>query len=243
MTELGGGFDIYAHLREQPGAEARCPHCNGVAGVVPHPELVLVCKLCGAPRIPSPDGSPFDPSVLVALKKADAARKRRGMMTGVGIVGSVSLVFSLFVTLLTFLIGTVGWALLPLLLFVAPSVALILFSRAKRASSSKEVAAAVDAAWVAAAPILMRSGKIKSAADLTSVLGVEPQRAQQIMTLLTVESDIGGSGVRIGDGPVVAQVPVDPRFAALEAKLQTERQAEAEAAAVLPDASQKGRAN
>lgn len=242
MTELGGGFDIYSHLREQPGAQMRCPHCNGVAGVVPHPELVLVCKLCGAPRIPSPDGSPLDPSVFLALKKADAARKRRGLMTGVGIVGGVSLVFSLFITLLTLFAG-LSWALIPLLLFVAPSIGLMLFSRAKRASSSKEVVASIDAAWVAAGPALMRSGKIKSGADLTSALGVEPQRAQQIMTLLSVESDIGGSGVRIGDGPVVSQVPVDPRFAALEAKLQTERQAEAEAAAAVPDASQKGRVN
>jgi hypothetical protein len=87
----------------------------------------------------------------------------------------------------------------------------------------------------------VRSGKVKSAAELAKVLGVDPARAQQVFTMLQVDADIGLSQVRIDAGPVASQVPVDPRFAALETKAAEERQAEGEAGAALDDARAKGR--
>lgn len=240
MTELGQGFDLYAHLRERPSPQMTCPLCNGVGGVEPHPELVLVCKLCGAPRIPT-DGTPLELATLGQLKKADSARKKRGMMRGLGVVGGVSAAFATLLTLLTLLIGGLGWALAPLLLFVAPSVALALYARAARASAWKEVTASVDAAWMSAGADLLRAGKIKSASDLAKITGVDPARAQQVFTMLSVDADIGAPNVRIDAGPVVAHVPADPRFAALEARAAAEEQAELEANAANADARAKNR--
>lgn len=237
MTELGGGFDIYAHLRERPSPHMHCPHCNGVGGVTPHPELVFACNLCGAPRILMPDGMPMDLATLGLLKKADKARKKRGFLAGLTAVGAIGGGFGALVTLITFLVAGFGWSLVPALTFIAPAVLAIVYARGARAAASKEVASSVDAAWISAAGELVRAGKVKSAADLARVTGVDPGRAQQIFTMLSVDADLGASHVRIDAGPVVAQVPVDPRFAALE---ERERQAEAEASAAL-DARAKGR--
>lgn len=245
MSELGGGFDIYAHLRERPGAHMTCPLCNGVSGVDPHPELILVCKLCGAPRIPVPEGSTVPPLAVAALKKADAARKKRGFLRGLQIVGGVGAAFGLFVFLITWLVGSFFWALMPAALFVAPAILAILWARSGRAAASKEVRAQVDAAWVAAGTELVRSGKVKTAADLMKVMGLDAIKAQEVFTLLSVDAEIGAPNLRVdpGAGPIVSQVPVDPRFAALEARAAAEQQAEAEAAAALEDARAKGRSH
>ncbi|MBK6517824.1 MAG: hypothetical protein IPM79_08550 [Polyangiaceae bacterium] len=236
MSQPGAGFDIYAHLQARPSPHMHCPHCNGVGGASPNPELVFACNLCGAPRIMMPDGMPVEPATLGLLQKADRARKKRGFLAGLGVVGAVGAAFGLLVTLITFFIS-VGWSLLPALLFVAPSILAIVFARGARGAATKEIASSIDAAWISAAGDLVRAGKIKSAADLSRVTGVDPGRAQQVFTMLTVDADLGASHVRIDAGPVVAQVPVDPRFAALE---ERERQAEAEASAAL-DARAKGR--
>ncbi|NUP07057.1 MAG: hypothetical protein HOW73_13465 [Polyangiaceae bacterium] len=240
MTELGGGFDIYAHLRERPSPQMVCPHCRGVGGVEPHPELVLVCKLCGAPRITMPDGMPNDPSSFAQLQKADRARKKRGFLGGLGVIGGVGAAFGVFVALLTLLFGGFAWSMVPFILFVVPSIAALLYARSARTSATKEVAASIDAAWMAAAADLVRAGKVRNAQDLVRATGVDPARAQQVMTMLSVDADIGAPHVRIDAGPVVAQVPADPRFAALEAR---EREAETEASAVLDDARAKNRTN
>jgi hypothetical protein len=240
MSELGGGFDIYAHLRERPNPGAYCPHCNGVGGVEPHHELVLVCRICGAPRINMPDGMTVDAVALGQLKKVDKLRKKRGFLAGLGVVGGVSAAFGLFVTLLVFLIGTLGWSMLPMIMFVAPSVAAVLYARNGRKAATKEIASSLDAAWLSAAGELVRAGKVQSANDLAKVTGADAVKAQQLWTMLSVEAEIGNPQVRIDAGPVVAQVPADARFAELEAR---ERQAEAEASAAVEDARAKGRTN
>lgn len=239
------GFDIYEHLRERPSAHMTCPHCNGVGGVEQNKDLILVCKLCGAPRILMPEGVALDPVTVAALRKAEAARKRRGLMGGLGVVSGVLGSFGLFIVLLTWLFTSLFWASIPFLLFVAPAIAAVLYARSARANSKKELEASLDAAWIAAGTELMRSGKVKNGADLSKVLGLDPLKAQQVMNLLSVDAAIGAHPQLRIDAPVVAQVPEDPRFAALESKVAAEAQAEAEANAALGsgDARAKGSAS
>lgn len=239
------GFDIYEHLQQRPGTHMTCPHCNGVGGVEAHKDLILVCKLCGAPRIMMPEGVPLDPVTVASLRKAEAARKRRGFMGGLGVISIIFGLFGLFVTLPVWLFTSLFWAMIPFILFVAPAIAGALYARSARTSSKKELDASLDAAWIAAGTELMRSGKVKNGADLSKVLGLDPLKAQQVMNLLSVDAAIGVNNQLRIDAPVIAQVPEDPRFAALENKAAVEAQAEAEANAALGsgDARAKGSAS
>jgi hypothetical protein len=227
MNSGGPGFDIYAHMNQQPGTGMTCPLCRGVGGVSPHPELGFACNLCGGPRIPLPEGSLLDEISRGALRKAEELRKKRGFMRGLGIFGLVGVAFGLFVAL-PVLFFSFFYSVLTALMIAGPSLAIALWSRARAASMSKEMTASIDAAWGAAARELFRSGKIKSAADLAKLTGADGERAQQAFTLLSVDAEIGVQNVRIDAGPVVPMVPEDPRFAALEAKAEAEAAAEAQ---------------
>lgn len=224
----GPGFDIYAHMNQQPGTGMTCPLCRGVGGVSRHPELGFACNLCGGPRIPLPDGVLLDEVSRGALRKAEELRKKRGFMRGLGIFSLVGVLFGMFVAL-PVLFFSFFYSLLTVLLISGPSLAIGLWSRARAASMSKEMTASIDAAWGAAARELFRNGKIKNAADLAKLTGADAERAQQAFTLLSVDAEIGVQNVRIDAGPIVPMVPEDPRFAALEAKANAEAAAEAEA--------------
>jgi hypothetical protein len=229
----GPGFDIYAHLARRPDPSAACPHCGGVGNTGLHPELGLVCSLCGAPRIAMPEDTALPAGALALLKKAEAARKSRGMMRGLGIVGWIGTAFG---TLLAFPFVFFSFlaSVIILLLIAAPSLALALFARARSQAKSKEMSAALDQAWGTATAELVRAGKARTAADVAKALGIDAARAQHLLTLVSVDAEIGAAlateQVRI-DAPPQSVVPVDPRFAALEAKVAEEQQAEAEAAA------------
>ncbi len=228
MSGGGPNFDIYAHMSQQPGTGMTCPLCRGVGGVTRHPELGFACNLCGGPRIPLPDGSLLDEISRGALRKAEDLRKKRGFLRGLGIVSLVGVLFGLFIAV-PVLFFSFFYAVLTVLMISGPSLAIGLWSRARAASMSKEMTAAIDAAWGAAARELFRNGKIKSAADLAKLTGVDGERAQQAFTLLSVDAEIGVQNVRIDAGPIVPMVPEDPRFAALEAKAEAEAAAEAQA--------------
>ncbi|NUO47746.1 MAG: hypothetical protein HOV80_02695 [Polyangiaceae bacterium] len=242
MTGADPGFDPYAHLARRPDASAACPLCGGIAGVDPHPELGTVCRLCGAPRIVMPEGATLDDTMRSALRKAEAARKARGLFRALGVAGIVGTAFGALVSLPILFFSF--WASLLTVLFIsAPSLAIALFSRAKVASKSKEVTASLDAAWGAATAELVRTGKAKTPADIAKALGIDLARAQQLMTLVSVDAEIGIAGaptVRVDTSGSV--LPPDPRFAELEARAAAEQQAEAEAAAAEAHAQTTERA-
>ena len=231
MTGGGPGFDLYGHLERRPDPSATCPLCGGVGGVVPHPELGSVCRLCGGPRISMPEGASLDDAAKVNLRKADVARKKRATFRALGVIGAVSLVFGVFVSLPILFFSFLG-SLLTLLFISGPSLAIALFARARAQAQTKEIAEALDAAWSAAMGELIRVGKVKSAADAAKILGVDVNRAQELLTLASVDAEIGGAlGLRVDtSGPTLAP---DPRFAALEARAAAEAQAEDEANAAL----------
>jgi len=237
MNSGGPGFDIYAHLNDKPGTGMTCPLCRGIGGVTRHPELGFVCNLCGGPRVPLPEGAMLDEVARSTLRKAEDLRKKRGFMRGLGIFGFVGVAFGLFVALPVLFFSFFA-SLLTALFIAGPSLAIALWSRARASAMTKEMLAAIDAAWGAAARELFRTGQIKNAADLAKVTGADGERAQQAFTLLQVDAEIGAPNVRIDAGPIVSQVPEDPRFAALEAKAEAEA-AEAEGSA---DARAKSRA-
>jgi hypothetical protein len=236
------GFDIYAHLSRKPDANAACPQCGGIGGVTSNPELGTVCRLCGAPRIVMPEGVKLDEVARLALSKAEAARKSRGLFRGLGLVGIVGTAFGalLFLPIVFFSFWA---ALLTVLVVSAPSLAMTLFARAKSQSKSKEMTAALDAAWGSATAELVRAGKAKTPAEVAQALGVDAARAQQLLTLVSVDAEIG-----VANAPTLridtsgAALPPDPRFAALEAKAAAEQQAEAEAAAAEAHAQATERA-
>lgn len=227
------GFDLYAHMGARPEG-ATCPLCQGVGGVVRHPELVFVCRLCGGPRVPFVAGVPASDEVLAALAKADRLRKKRGGMRALGVAGWAGVASG---TLLSLMVGFASWtwAGLLALVLVTPSLAMALIGRSQRASAAKELAANLDAAWNLAAADAARAGKVKSADDLRALFQIDAQRAQQLFNMITVDAEVGGTGVRIDTGAGAA-LPADPRFAALEARLAAEQSAEAEADAAASHA-------
>jgi hypothetical protein len=230
VTGTDPGFDIYSHLSRRPDASATCPQCGGVGGVTYNRELGTVCRLCGAPRIVMPEGVALDEGARASLRKAEAARKGRGLFRGLGVVGFVGTAFGALLSLPILFFSF--WAALLTLLFVSgPALAIALFARARAQAKSKELVEALDNAWGAATGELIRAGKVKNAADLAKVLGVDAARAQELLTLATVDAEIGVAGapsLRIDTG---STLPPDPRFAELEAKAAAEAQAEAEASA------------
>lgn len=232
MTGGGPGFDIYAHLARRPDASATCPLCGGVGGVVPNAELGTVCRLCGGPRITMPEGAALDDATKAGLRKADAARKTRATFRALGVIGAVGTAFGALISLPILFFSFLG-ALLTLLFISGPALAIGFFARARAQAKTKEIVEALDSAWSAATAELIRAGKVRNAADLAKILGVDAARAQELVTLATVDAEIGVAGapsLRVDTG---STLPPDPRFAELEAKAAAEAQAEAEASAAL----------
>jgi hypothetical protein len=234
--QQGAGFDIYEHMKANMGG-AVCPLCRGVGGVEPHGELILVCKLCGGPRIVLPEGVTMPEIGRAMLAKADAARKQRGLMRALGL-GAMALAAFGAVVAIPVAWLSVTWALLTLVFFEAPAITTIVATGSQRERRTKEIAESLDAAWAAAAGEVVRAGRAKNAGELARALGVDDARAAQLFTMLSVDAEIGAlgaEGLRIDTtGPTQLGLAPDPRFAALEDKakqIEAEALREAEAAA------------
>ncbi|MFO0754881.1 MAG: zinc ribbon domain-containing protein [Byssovorax sp.] len=214
------------------GKPTPCPHCGGEGGISADSELRFVCDLCGGPRVPHEQGQANGKEVPF-LQKADAARKGRAAWRGTAIGSGVGLVLSIIPVLL--LIGLLG----PSLLLLVPGVlfnglfALMLWVSLGRARQrGREIAPAIDAAWMAAANDLARSGALASPAELVTKLGLDEQKAEELSAMIDVDRAVGGvpgPKVRIATEPG-APLPPDPAFEALE-KAAAEEEAAAEEAA------------
>jgi len=146
-----------------------CPHCRGEGGLSPDPELRFVCDLCGGPRVPA-----FDASMKLSgreaplLRKADAARKSRGVWRGAAVASGLALLLTVVpFTLLLLVIGPVPLLMLPGLLFTGLFTTLLVTAVTRASARGREIGPAIDAAWVAAADDIARqSGAVLSAQEL-----------------------------------------------------------------------------
>jgi hypothetical protein len=187
-----------------------CPLCNGQGGSSQHAELRFACDLCGGPRIPRRDARMKSSGrEIPLLRKADAARKARAMLSGLAAASGVAL--ALTVIPFAVLLAVVGFKvllLLPGLLFTGLFAGMLAFAVSRARSRGNEIAPALDGAWLAAATDVARqsAGPI-TAADLGQKLGLEEPQAEELLALLDVDSALGGAPIprlRVGAAPDVA---------------------------------------
>lgn len=238
MTELGQGFDLYAHLSEKPGPNEVCPHCGAVTTIRDDEELRKVCRVCGGPRIPASEEAPMSPDALAALRRGEKARRDRAKGRALSIFGGIGIAAGALLALPVAIFSLTG-ALLTLAIVAGPSLAMLLFGKSRASGATKELSRAVDDAWIKAAQHLVERGVVKRPADLSRLLGIDMAKADELMTTLSVDAEIGAASGRVriaDDGSAPASIPVDPRFAELEKRLlETQKtqlgvDAEAEAA-------------
>ena len=266
-----GSVDLYGHQSGVAGASERCPHCNGAASVDANQELGRVCKLCGAPRIPLPEGVTASLALVAQLKRAEAARRSRALWRGAALVGGIGIAATFFCTLAFGLIFSWSWAFGLGALFGTPALLALGFGVANANGKTREIAKELDSAWTEAATDVARAGRAATAADLGHALGIDRAKAEQLHAMLEVESiassrvepmleddappgpnasSADAAKVRIVTHPdarpgAATTLPPDPRFAALEAKSgqdQGGESAEEEANAEAEAEQARGRA-
>lgn len=238
-----GGLDLYGHQTGAAPTGDRCPHCNGFASVDANQELGRVCKLCGAPRIPLPEGLAPSQELVSELKRAEAARRSRGLWRGAALVGGIGVAATFFLAFAFGLLFSWSWALGLGAFFGVPAALTLGFGVSQANAKTREIAKQLDAAWMAAATSVARAGRAATANDLAQALGIDLARAEQLHAMLVVESIASSHGalpapadastprVRIVTHPDArpgseTTLPPDPRFDALEAKAGEARRAE-----------------
>lgn len=183
----------------QCGAAARaeaCLHCGGVTGVSAHPELRFVCDACGGPRVPVADDR-VERSGREAplLQKARAAASARSVWRAAGIAASALLGFELllFAVLLLVLDASVGLFTAGLLT-MAPVGAFAVWALRRAKSRSRDIAPALDAAWVSVASDVARQAEGPlTAGGLASTLRIAESQAEELLALLEVNDVVRGA--------------------------------------------------
>lgn len=223
-----------------PNLEERCPHCGAVTTASPDKELRWRCDLCGGPRMPRPDPSvPRQRREMTHLKRANTARtsraKSRALMAAFGALGGAStLLFALWSLIFPVWPVVVVWGL-----FAGSALLVVLLAMRRAAAATKELKAAVDQAWLAAAEAV--AGKLKapfSASRLAKALGVDAAQAEELLALLeahdVVRSDVTDAGelayqpkMRVGDVDLSSPDAEAEALAEAEAMAAEERGAKA----------------
>lgn len=209
--------------------EERCPHCGAVTTTSPDKELRSRCDLCGGPRIPR-----GDPKVKRVrretghLKRANDARKARAKFRAItamfGAVGAFSTFIALIAAwLLPFSLVSVGvaWAV-----FAMPALALVFWSSSRASAKTKEIAPAIDQAWVAAASeVASRLKAPFNAQKLAETMGIDEHTAEELLAQLdandVVRSDVTDAG----------EIAYQPKFRVADAPAPGDADAEREALA------------
>ncbi|WP_437277012.1 zinc ribbon domain-containing protein [Sorangium sp. So ce375] len=178
-----------------PRAEA-CPHCRGVAGASAHPELRFQCDACGGPRVPlADDHVKRSGREVPLLQKARAAASARSVWRAAGVAASALLGFELFLfaVLLLVLGASIGLFTAGLLTMV-PVAAFTLWALRQAKSRSREIAPALDAAWVSVASDVARQADGPLTADrLASTLRIAEPQAEELLALLEVNDVVRGA--------------------------------------------------
>jgi hypothetical protein len=181
-----------------------CPHCNAQAGTSPDHEFRFVCDGCGGPRVPR-----VDPSIAWSgreaplLRKADAARKARAGWRAAAIASGLLLPFVLLVIGALLLIFGISVGLVIATLFaLAPIGAFLAFAIGRAGARGREIAPAIDAAWLSVATEIAQQVGPMSAATLAQKLGIAEPQAEELMALIDVNESIAPAPrVRIGAPP------------------------------------------
>ncbi len=228
-----------------------CPHCNGVANVVPHPRLKQVCGLCGAPRV-EPVGQPaLSGNEREPLARARTAERQRIQWKIGGWFGGITSGFILLLWLLWALIFGVGvaWAATGLAL-AAPFLAVAIAGIARSKAKDGEVERALGEAYRSAArDLILAQPNGITTRELAAMLPLSEDEVEQLAAELSVESLVSSrvtedgqlllqaaSGASPAPGPRIDVGAVDPHADPLE-----ERFAELEAQQAEEDAQTKKR--
>ena len=171
-----------------------CPHCRGEGGISPHAELRFACDLCGGPRVVRLDGRSSSSGREVALlRKADAARKSRATWRGAAVAAGLALVFTVIPFMLLVLLFGASLLLVLPGLFIALFGGLLMMAMSRAAAHGREIAPALDGAWVAVAnDVVRQSGGALPAPDLAQKLGIEEPQAEELLALLDVNEALSG---------------------------------------------------
>lgn len=199
------GADVPAGAERCPrcGTSQRvgaCPHCGATAGVTRDSELRFRCDVCGGPRIPPSPGAQAGREVT-ALRRAHAALSGRSRWRAASLAGGLLLGFDLLLLSLLLLISGASFGLLLTgLLTAGPLTGFVLWAMSRARARGREIAPALDAAWVAAATeVVTRADKALTARDLASALSIEEAQAEELMALLEVNDVVRGAMSAGGD--------------------------------------------
>lgn len=217
-------------------SDTTCPHCRATAGASLDAELRYVCDVCGGPRIPlGAGGARRSGSENAPLKAADAARKGRAKWrAGAAVSGALLPMALLFSAIIAWLSGSVVASLLVPLVAVVPLAFALAFSLARAKAKGREIQPALDAAWIAAATdVIAQSQRALAPRDLAAALGIDEQKAEELLAMADVQGSIGGAHQRtnaMASFDARLRVATD-RAGATDAEIEAAAEAEAAAAA------------
>jgi hypothetical protein len=223
-AEVPGGAVRCPSCGAAQGKLDPCPHCRAQAGASLDAELRYVCDACGGPRVPR-----LDPTVAYSgrevplLRKADAARKGRAGWRAGAVASGVLLPFVLLVLgALLLIFGASAGLVLMGLVVSAPIGAFLAMALSRAAARGREIAPALDAAWIAVATdVAQQSQGALNAQGLAQRLGIEEPQAEELMALLDVNDAVAGPRLRIAQ-PVHRPAPMPAPGPTLLASVEEE---------------------
>jgi hypothetical protein len=209
-ADVPAGAPRCQHCGAAVGTLEPCPCCGAEAGASPHPELRYACDVCGGPRVPRLDRSiQYGGQEAAHLRRADAARKGRAGWRAAAVAGGLLLPFSILAFLVLLLVFGANAALVAAgLVCVAPVAAFLAFALSRASARGREIAPALDAAWLSAATDVARQTRGITAAALAQKLGLAEPQAEELLALVDANSAAGprmriyapGTGAAPGPG-------------------------------------------
>ena len=180
--------------------------------------------------MPHLDGSlAYSGREAASLRTADGARKARAAWHAGAIAGGLLLPIVLVaVTALVLVFGASAPLILAALVVVAPVAGFLIVAMRRAAARGREIAPALDAAWLAVASDVARQTSDITAASLAEKLGIDEAKAEELLALADVASPRDVARLRI-DAAVPARAPGKDAVASTEAGLEADAVAEAEA--------------
>ncbi len=210
------------------GEGNRCPHCQAIADVEPHPALGFVCRVCGGPRL-ALDGVSLPPSEATQRALSDAKQEHRAhlwLTAAAGFAGAGAALWLLVVLVLALV--SPGW--LPALLALAAAVpgggALLALQRAAKARDRRKDA--LHAAQLSALSDLQRSGAPQDAARVAQIFRLSPDQAELLLAEASVAAMLAPMPeprLRVEPAPTVLSEPeldAEPAPATVQQRGQTE---------------------
>lgn len=213
--------------------EERCPHCGAVTTASPDKELRYRCDLCGGPRIPrSAPGIRRGRREAPFLKRANDARKARAKYRAITAVFAALGAGSTLLAALWLLIFpltvpfAITWAL-----FAGTALAMVLWSLGRGSAQTKEIAPAIDQAWVRAAGEVASSLPAPfTAAKLAQAMGVEEPLAEELLAQLEATDAVRSDVTEAGELAYQSKFRIGAIGTPASADAEAEALAEAEAA-------------